>query len=497
MKIVHWNCFKLTQDRLYELKLFLEEIQPDIVSIQEVKMNKEQSNLFLRFDGYTVRYKPRNEKNGNPEYGGGTAIIVKDTISYQEIEILGKDLLDHVGIKVETNDLHFNLVSLYAPSNTLKLETVKKYSELGQDLFLLGDLNSKTPTVGCRSLDNNGKILDEILSSEIDLCVLNNQEPTYFQFKSDYSEILDLFLCSSSLANKMSHFEVLTDHRMGSDHAPILCILSLNKAFRIDVKIPEPRFNFRKADWNKYGHVLDQMIGEIDSGVEITDLNEVFSSLIIKSANESVPKMLNSPLKSYPPHIIEIIKLRRKVRKKKKKQSLEERSVSNTEYNRLTGLLKKAIKEYTEKRWSLFLGKLGPYPASSSIFWRIINKARAPKTISSIPTLVKGDRVYKTDEEKAELFRSVLGETFTDSGPSSDFDSVTYNYVEDFVSKIDYTDDNYNKVTFVEMVEVIKTLRDDSSPGEDGVHNLFLKRLSSKALNLLLKMINLSLDVGD
>ena len=95
------------------------------------------------------------------------------------------------------------------------------------------------------------------------------------------------------------------------------------------------------------------------------------------------------------------------------------------------------IKEYTEKRWSLFLGKLGPYPASSSIFWRIINKARAPKTISSIPTLVKGDRVYKTDEEKAELFRSVLGETFTDSGPSSDFDSVTY---------------NYNKVTFVEMV---------------------------------------------
>ena len=50
----------------------------------------------------------------------------------------------------------------------LKFETVKKYSELGQDLFLLGDLNSKTPTVGCRSLDNNGKVLDEILSSEIE-----------------------------------------------------------------------------------------------------------------------------------------------------------------------------------------------------------------------------------------------------------------------------------------------------------------------------------------
>ena len=54
--------------------------------------------------------------------------------------------------------------------------------------------------------------------------------------------------------------------------------------------------------------------------------------------------------------------------------------------------------------------------------------------------------------------------------PSSDFDSVTYNCVEDFVSKIYYTDGNFNKVTFVVMVEVIKTSMGDSSPGEDGVH---------------------------
>ena len=79
-------------------------------------MNKEQSNLFMRFDGYTVRYKPRNEKYGNPEAGGGTAIIVNDSISYKEFEVLGKDLFDHVGIQVETNDLCFNLVSLYALS---------------------------------------------------------------------------------------------------------------------------------------------------------------------------------------------------------------------------------------------------------------------------------------------------------------------------------------------------------------------------------------------
>ncbi len=52
LKIIHWNCFKMTKTRLYEFKLFLELFQPDIISVQEIKMDQEQSNLFLRFDGY-------------------------------------------------------------------------------------------------------------------------------------------------------------------------------------------------------------------------------------------------------------------------------------------------------------------------------------------------------------------------------------------------------------------------------------------------------------
>jgi hypothetical protein len=142
------------------------------------------------------------------------------------------------------------------------------------------------------------------------------------------------------------------------------------------------------------------------------------------------------------------------------------------------------------------LGKLGPHPPSSSIFWKIINRARSPKRTSSIPNLVVGDRINSSDEEKANLFRSILGETFTDSGPSTDFESVIYNYVEEFVSNFDYIDENFSKVSFVEMVEVIKSLKTDSSPGEHGVHNRFLKNLSSKGLDLLLKMINLSLVFG-
>ena len=101
----------MTQARIFELKLFLEEFQPDIMSIQEVKLNQEQANLFLRFDGYNVHYKPRKL---NPEYGGGVAIITRDSIANSVIVGLC-DKLDNIGVRVETNDICFSLISLYTP----------------------------------------------------------------------------------------------------------------------------------------------------------------------------------------------------------------------------------------------------------------------------------------------------------------------------------------------------------------------------------------------
>ena len=65
-------------------------------------------------------------------------------------------------IGVETKDFClFNLVSLYSSAKTLNFEAIKKYSEL---FFTWGSQLTKTPVVGCNSLDENGKVLENILS---------------------------------------------------------------------------------------------------------------------------------------------------------------------------------------------------------------------------------------------------------------------------------------------------------------------------------------------
>ena len=62
LKILQWNCRHLNSVKLVELKNFIEEFSPDLISLQEVKLNQEQANLFLRFHSHSVYYKPRKKK---------------------------------------------------------------------------------------------------------------------------------------------------------------------------------------------------------------------------------------------------------------------------------------------------------------------------------------------------------------------------------------------------------------------------------------------------
>ena len=93
------------------------------------------------------------------------------------------------------------------------------------------------------------------------------------------------------------------------------------------------------------------------------------------------------------------------------------------------------------------MGKIGPYPASTREFWAKINQAKNQKKSGEIPNLVLGNNVYKSNEEKANLFASILSETFTDNCTSSDFDSQIHIYVEDFVEKFDYSDSEFCRVS--------------------------------------------------
>ena len=72
---------------------------------------------------------------------------------------------------------------------------------------------------------------------------------------------------------------------MGSDYAPIICILCLDSAYKLDTyHKADPRFNFFKADWESFEQVVDSLTRQTDFE-EISDLKNRFSNTNLVNPN--------------------------------------------------------------------------------------------------------------------------------------------------------------------------------------------------------------------
>ena len=74
-----------------------------------------------------------------------------------------------------------------------------------KNYIICGDLNSKNISFGCKESNKNGEILYDFLVSSRAI-ILNNKEPTFFRDYANYTEILDLFICSSSMFKTIKSF---------------------------------------------------------------------------------------------------------------------------------------------------------------------------------------------------------------------------------------------------------------------------------------------------
>ena len=96
-----------------------------------------------------------------------------------------------------------------------------------------------------------------------------------------------------------------------------------------------------------------------------------------------------------------------------------------------------------------------------------INEAKRQKKSKSIPTLHHEGMIYKSDEEKVNLFASRLRETFTDDPVSPEFDVIFREEAENFVKNIDLADNKFEKFSITELEGLIKTLKIGSTPEEN------------------------------
>ena len=323
LTVIGWNCRSMLS-RVNEFYDYLTLFGPDIVCLNEIKMDTEKASNFLRFLGYETIYKPRPT---GPNNGGGVAIIIKESISY--IDILALDALKLETIAIEIilpKNEKFLLVAHYnPPPNIISQDLFTKIESISENWMVIGDLNSKDHSFGCVGENPSGAKLVDILE-KVNGIIINDNSPTYHNAGTGYLDILDLCICSPWMASKSLSFEVQHDIDMDSDHLPICATFSIGHKKSKEVELSEKRsYNFKKANWIKYRSLLKE--AQIDTISEDLDkLNDEIIAAIKQAAEQSIPLRPIHPFKSdtLPPNILKTIHQRRKARKKLAKTNLDE-----------------------------------------------------------------------------------------------------------------------------------------------------------------------------
>ena len=247
MKIISWNVNGIRAVLKKNFMEFMDEYNPDIICLQEIKASEEQVDLKL--DNYPYKYWNSAVKKGY----SGTAIFSK----YPPITVEN-------GLKIEKHDMegrvitlelnNYYLVTVYTPNSKRDLSRLSyRYKEWDIDfLIYLKKLEEKKPVIFCGDLNvahkeidlknpknnkkNAGFTLEErqgfnnfIDSGFIDTFrIFNNEEGHYtwwsYMFNARARNIgwrIDYF-CSSNLIKNKIMKSIILPEVLGSDHAPIL-----------------------------------------------------------------------------------------------------------------------------------------------------------------------------------------------------------------------------------------------------------------------------------
>ena len=249
MKLISWNVNGLRAVINKGFKEFFKEIDADIFSIQETKMQEEQldENSLKIFEGYNAYWNSAEKKGYS-----GTAIFTKQK-PLNVIYGIGKEEHDKEGRVITLEFEKFYMVNIYTPNSKRELERLD-YRQIWEDeirAYLL-DLNTKKPVVMCGDLNvahneidlknpktnrKNAGFTDEERTKMTEL--LNAGFVDTFRYKYPETEgkyswwsymfhareknagwRIDYFIVSENLKDKIEDAKILDDI-YGSDHCPV------------------------------------------------------------------------------------------------------------------------------------------------------------------------------------------------------------------------------------------------------------------------------------
>nr|XP_034178590.1 uncharacterized protein LOC117603495 [Osmia lignaria] len=240
-----------------ELSSTLSKHRPHIMLLPETKLNPKHQ---MSFKGYRMTRVDRS----NATFGGGTAILIRENIPYEEItnpSSKNNNILEFTGIKVQTaaqNKLF--VISVYAAYSN-KAGFIEELNNLCSALklddpnvffIIAGDLNARHTSWGDTTHNQRGRYMASWMNSasQFKINFLHPMEPTYPRSGS----FLDMGLVDARLTITDTVNGKVRVARAESDHKALSFIVCLRNMGEnaVETSPRRHRFLYKKTNWEKF-----------------------------------------------------------------------------------------------------------------------------------------------------------------------------------------------------------------------------------------------------
>lgn len=286
IKVISVNVNSIVSNsRRFNLTNFLEQHDPDILLLNETKLN---NNHKVSFENYDFIRKDRP----NSIQGGGTGILIKRNFRYERVILtpLHQDYtLETCAIKIHCqNNKKIIIICTYAAGHNCKT-IVNEFNNLFRQLnlnqlnsyfIIAGDLNARLVEWGDSTNNPRGNYMRTwIAANSIDyrFIVYTPNEST---FKSSGS-FLDICLADSRLklenllANKLKTLDYDSDHRAIKFQINLVAN-DIRPEINTDCKFLK---NFKKTNWKRFRKNLDALALPMDRNLSNEEIDGTLSEL--------------------------------------------------------------------------------------------------------------------------------------------------------------------------------------------------------------------------
>lgn len=247
MKVVTWNINGYrSAEKIDSVKNLISKYNPDIICLQEIKMNSEFENHY----GYDCYYNFANKKGYS-----GVAVLTEEK-PIKVINKIGLERFDEEGRFLLLEYTHFILINIYIPhggrskeNHPYKFAAIDRLlefvSSLKKNVIICTDFNIAHTELDVKNYKTNynnnmfsyeerAKI-DQLLSlglvdsfrTQVKTGDVYSMWPNGFNARErNMGWRIDYIFTSKALKNNIKNVEYLKDH-LGSDHCPYMIDLQL------------------------------------------------------------------------------------------------------------------------------------------------------------------------------------------------------------------------------------------------------------------------------